>query len=59
MPASHTSLARRGLRLLGALAFTAVVAGCATTTPAGKAVQLDGGAHCLARLVRPSSDLSR
>lgn len=42
MPASHTSLARRGLRLLGALAFTAVVAGCATTTPAGKAVQLDG-----------------
>ena len=42
MPATRTALARRGLRLLGALAFAAVVAGCATPTPAGKAVQLDG-----------------
>jgi len=43
MTAPSSSLARRGLRLLGALAFSAVVAGCATTTtPAGKSVQLDG-----------------
>jgi len=43
MTTPSSSLARRGLRLLGALAFSAVVAGCATTTtPAGKSVQLDG-----------------
>ena len=43
MTAPLSSITRRGLRLLGALAFSAVVAGCATTTtPAGKSVQLDG-----------------
>lgn len=42
MTTPSSSLTRRGLRLLGALAFSAVVAGCATTTPTSKSVQLDG-----------------